>query len=698
MENCSGYDPNVAAAWMRSMGPPLQSCDCQPGYRKRFLKYREKKFAGNFFYECCTNLIVDEFSCELPARHQLHYDRATIVGVTVATLGMIGILLLSWLLRLPRKRLPLQPCDEQILTSGWVGDGAALHASVPLHKWCVTLQDLRQFRRLVMHAVAQEMIIPHDLDRFKKEDLTIGPSVYTVTDQFIKPVTRRAGKMSWALLKNPEGVPCDVFVTHAWAEGIFEFVDRLEHSWPQRAKGAYVCFLSNPQNLDISSLIASPMESPFAKALQSASSLLVLPNYKLSIYTRLWCVYEAFLAYTWEKDISTAKLQSPGLWLRVLRMACVYIASAGVGCILTIQGYTDTFIGANWKVGVAFEGHSSAAAFALVGVLLTFALCRLTFCQLMKQAAAVAGSVVMSMMLAVLVLRRDFDDWDLWIICMFIFCAIEVDIVMHEDATIRSEFLQRDFSGRLLDAKCSSDADRENITQELMQSGTAQQVEETVNMMVRMHHVTPELRRTASLTGRLGDVSRFNWLLIVCGLYAWLGVPLRRFIKYSDRIYFPLVTPLLVVSFVEGLLWFMLFLCSPQDRKSFAASQLRLWLLLLLLHWWDQYSSLHLTSGGHNDDWFPFAGAVVLGPPCLALSLAGPFRVARIPFVGPLMVQLLLGQFHCARVRSVGDPEAELAEGARQTAVHEWVEDPDAVTMQVSEELEGPDEYVSVVF
>ena len=60
----------------------------------------------------------------------------------------------------------------------------------------------------------------------------------------------------------------------------------MESSWPSGARGAYVCFLSNPQNLDIGSLIARPRESPFALALRSSSMVLVLPNSKVSIHSR----------------------------------------------------------------------------------------------------------------------------------------------------------------------------------------------------------------------------------------------------------------------------------------------------------------------------------------------------------------------------------------------------------------------------
>ncbi|CAK9086680.1 unnamed protein product [Durusdinium trenchii] len=55
------------------------------------------------------------------------------------------------------------------------------------------------------------------------------------------------------------------------------------------------CFLSNPQNLDISHLIQSPRESPFARALEHASEMLVVPNHVCSIYTRIWCVFWGLL-------------------------------------------------------------------------------------------------------------------------------------------------------------------------------------------------------------------------------------------------------------------------------------------------------------------------------------------------------------------------------------------------------------------
>merc|ERR1712151_394202 len=113
------------------------------------------------------------------------------------------------------------------------------------------------------------------------------------------------------LMSNPVGSRCTLFVTHAWAEGVFEFKKALLDAWPKKQcltcpsghpldkampvtpdsccsncrcklaggaqrwcqecgfqgcanccqsrdcfmpAAAYICFLSNPQNLNISSL------------------------------------------------------------------------------------------------------------------------------------------------------------------------------------------------------------------------------------------------------------------------------------------------------------------------------------------------------------------------------------------------------------------------------------------------------------
>ena len=81
---------------------------------------------------------------------------------------------------------------------------------------------------------------------------------------------------------------------------MYEFIANALAAWPDDLAdcGAYVCTLSNPQALDIGTLLGgAPRESPFYKVLASEPRMLMLANRFTPIHMRLWCVYEAFLAY-----------------------------------------------------------------------------------------------------------------------------------------------------------------------------------------------------------------------------------------------------------------------------------------------------------------------------------------------------------------------------------------------------------------
>ena len=96
------------------------------------------------------------------------------------------------------------------------------------------------------------------------------------------------------------------FVSHAWQEGVFEFLSQLTTSWPCSARHAWCCMLANPQNLNIGSMLQCPMTSPFALALQASRHMLVVPNHCCSLYTRLWCGYEAYVASEQGKVVQLA--------------------------------------------------------------------------------------------------------------------------------------------------------------------------------------------------------------------------------------------------------------------------------------------------------------------------------------------------------------------------------------------------------
>ena len=178
-----------------------------------------------------------------------------------------------------------------------------LHRSVPADRWCVTHRDLIFLCQEVCSALRCGQILPGPEDDASE---AYGPSIYTVNEQYIMPVTQQAGKMSWALMRHPDGLDCELFISHAWQEGVFEFLAKVRHSWPRSMQTAWCCMLANPQNLDISSFLQSPKTSPFAVALEASKLMLVVPNRHQSVYTRLWCSYEAYLAQEDGKTILIA--------------------------------------------------------------------------------------------------------------------------------------------------------------------------------------------------------------------------------------------------------------------------------------------------------------------------------------------------------------------------------------------------------
>lgn len=186
-------------------------------------------------------------------------------------------------------------------------------------RWCITRADLDHFEEEVKKALLDGTLTkdPNHEDK-GFDDEKVGPNIHNVCRCVIKPVTAAAGGMSWALMKNENGVYCELFASHCWDEGVFEVIEKLKRAWPQdkaedqrkaegntqtSERGMYICFLANPQNGDISSLLDKRLpDTSFAKALDRAACMTVVPNKTTNIYSRLWCVYELYLALTMIED------------------------------------------------------------------------------------------------------------------------------------------------------------------------------------------------------------------------------------------------------------------------------------------------------------------------------------------------------------------------------------------------------------
>ncbi|CAE7361798.1 unnamed protein product [Symbiodinium natans] len=234
-----------------------------------------------------------------------------------------------------------------------------------------------------------------------------------------------------------------------------------------------------------------------------------------------------------------------------------------------------------------------------------------SLCESLKQAGITISSIVVSSALtSVLVSQQDgdseFHDVPLlfWGVGLTATIAAQCDRILAADAKLRGRLLRNKFSGRLLDAECSSEIDKRNIETELLQSGKGPEVEEAVQVLIRMHLLTPELQRAAKLVGQLGDVSNYSQLWLVLGLLTWFVLP--TLFKATEWLRQDVTS---VVMQVQFFVFAQLFCCLPQDRRCFAAVTLRFWMLeVFTLHFYPVYCLL---------------GAIVIGPPTVRFLIGG---------------------------------------------------------------------------
>mmetsp|Transcript_29808 Transcript_29808/g.45696 ORF Transcript_29808/g.45696 Transcript_29808/m.45696 type:complete len:730 (-) Transcript_29808:93-2282(-) len=122
-----------------------------------------------------------------------------------------------------------------------------------------------------------------------------------INEQIIAPSCERKG-MPLALQLNPRGCKVDAFVTHSWDEPFSDFVESIEkvfHTWAGTKPNLWICSFALLQGDDatidqqLGATTDSPLEeSPFIKALEKASSFVVVRNATTDIYSRIWCVCE----------------------------------------------------------------------------------------------------------------------------------------------------------------------------------------------------------------------------------------------------------------------------------------------------------------------------------------------------------------------------------------------------------------------
>eukprot|EP00747_Dinoflagellata_sp_TGD_P136057 gnl/TRDRNA2_/TRDRNA2_175514_c1_seq1.p1 gnl/TRDRNA2_/TRDRNA2_175514_c1~~gnl/TRDRNA2_/TRDRNA2_175514_c1_seq1.p1 ORF type:complete len:359 (+),score=80.70 gnl/TRDRNA2_/TRDRNA2_175514_c1_seq1:419-1495(+) len=150
-------------------------------------------------------------------------------------------------------------------------------------------------------------------------------NMYDVVTNYVKPKTKGTNQSLAVMLNAKRPQKAEWFISHSWAEKFAYFIYVLcfnmfpkhfhEAKFPNtghmglmqmllglRGVGLaadsvmWICALAINQNADIGGEVGSSvMKSPFAVVLEQAPKMLVLYNGNIDLYTRVWCVLEAFI-------------------------------------------------------------------------------------------------------------------------------------------------------------------------------------------------------------------------------------------------------------------------------------------------------------------------------------------------------------------------------------------------------------------
>jgi len=377
--------------------------------------------------------------------------------------------------------------------------------------------------------------------------------------------------------------------------------------------------------LDISDLVASPRTSPFALALSSASHMLVVPNQQGSIYARVWCCYEAFLAHSGKKFIVKALSRLPGFWPKVLRMAFLFLAGDGAGHLLCF---------------VLFMKQNLMFLEVLGPLLLVLTLIGLMYLWLRKLPSSRAFRAILTVAAFLWGFLVSFSTtfvgdrlWSIWLFypgMLILSATLEADRLWLAEAILEASELQKGYTGCVKDAQCSQEEDKARILEEITNNGEMDALNRAVAVLLKTGICTPHLCKAADVAGDLGDATVYNLSLAFGCQWVWCCLPFV-ILELGDCSSSSCV---LWLSSVEALLWVLIFLTMDIDRRAFAANTMSLFVLGMPLFVADFFTSHYVCR------FFTWV-ACFWGPLIVAMSWAGPAIVAKVPMLGPAVVRCL---------------------------------------------------------
>lgn len=370
---------------------------------------------------------------------------------------------------------------------------------------------------------------------------------------------------------------------------------------------------------------------------------MVVSNRKGSIYGRIWCSYEAYLAYTLDKRIFCATSPVHDFRPRVVSQLGVCIVGLGIGtalCILIVFCSFEHFAGTvlNLLIGGVII---TKVAYSVLRKTPASIACRLS-CAVAAHVAGVCVGFILQMDNTLPI------NWVVAIIVLAFGFCLEADRLWAVEAVRERANLCSGYTGHVCDAVSSVPEDGEHIRGLLREQSQEFAVDHCVEVLIRTGLSTSHLRIAAERAGRLGNAS--NWYTASVVMQAggiWIWLPAQT-LWVGTVCFFDQKGVMSYLCVLQGIAWSVLFafVVGP-ERKAFAANSLLTMLICLAMSAVDFCGMIVIN-------------ALIIGPFLLSLILAGPANVARLPFLGPMVVRFFLGEWDvrnlCVRRSLPGSP------------------------------------------
>ncbi|CAK9071473.1 unnamed protein product [Durusdinium trenchii] len=257
--------------------------------------------------------------------------------------------------------------------------------------------------------------------------------------------------------------------------------------------------LANPQNLDIGALLQSPSLSPFALALKSSKYMLVVPNRHTSVYTRLWCGYEAYLAFQSNKIIQTA---APPIWRQVWLAWFMMLPALLIGLMVGSMSKVHHLEGAKQLMLLM-------RTLALLASLVSQNCGQIRLCLIANHIGLASGAAAVMEIAwsdphdALPLLPQNIDEqastvWYTRVSMLAYFLLAEIDRLNWQTEISETEQLQNQFGGTIRQAACSQVQDELNIRHEI--GDQVDEVDKVIHVLLKAG-LTSDALRDAYLRG-----------------------------------------------------------------------------------------------------------------------------------------------------------------------------------------------------